>query len=213
MRIGILEDDVTLLKQIENILIEDGYCCRSFFTGQELMRFLVRDSFDVLIIDWNVPEISGIDLVKWLRHRDTTHVPVIMLTSRIDEDDIVRALNAGVDEYIAKPVSPAVLLARVRALLRLAYPKSGLSNLEQYGQFAFNTRTETLSIHGDPVQLTALEFSLALLLFRNLNRTLSRSYVFETVWGGNKTLQTRTVDTHISNIRRKIGLRPGRSHQ
>jgi CheY-like chemotaxis protein len=131
-----------------------------------------------------------------------------MLTSRSAEEDIVAGLQGGADDYVIKPVAPAVLKARVDALGRRAYP-SAAPGLETYGPYRFDTRAETVELAGKPVSVTAKEFALALLLFRNLHRALSRAYIFEALWGRNPDLPSRTLDAHISNIRTKLNLRPG----
>lgn len=207
MRIGILEDDLALAEQLEALLTAEGHTCASFRSGQRLISFLSRETIDVLILDWNVPDISGLDVIRWIREESTRHPPMLVLTARAAEEDIVTALKAGADEYIIKPVQPAVLLARIEALCRRAYPDPSPTRLHRFGNLIFDTQAEIVTILDKEVQLTAKEFALGLMLFRNLGRTLSRSYLFETIWGGSPDLQTRTLDAHISKVRVKLGLR------
>jgi DNA-binding response OmpR family regulator len=207
MRIGILEDDSALADQLRKLLITAGHSCFTFENGQKLIGFLARETVDILLLDWNVPDVSGLDVIRWLQQHVTRHPLILMLTSRTAEEDIVTALRAGADEYVMKPIQPAALIARIEALCRRVYPEPPSTGLEQFGDYAFDTRMETASVGGEPVQLTAKEFALALMLFRNLNRTLSRSYIFEALWGANPDLQTRTLDAHISKVRTKLELR------
>ncbi|MEE4452816.1 response regulator transcription factor [Novosphingobium resinovorum] len=207
MRIAILEDDVALAGLVEMTLAEAGHSCEVFGDGQLLVRGLHRATYDVLILDWNVPGLSGLEVLAWTRANLDVSPPSLMLTSRSAEEDIVAGLSAGADDYVIKPVAPAVLKARVNALARRAYP-AALPGIENYGCYCFDTRAESVELSGTPIALTAKEFALALLLFRNMHRALARAYIFEAVWGRNPNLPTRTLDVHISNVRTKLHLRP-----
>jgi len=124
----------------------------------------------------------------------------------------VAALKAGADDFVTKPFQPAVLRARVDALARRS--AAGQSEaLECYGEFRFDLATKTLRHEQEQIRLTPKEFTLALLLFRNLNRAVARSYILETIWGMDPNLPTRTLDIHVSKIRSKLGLRPGSGHR
>lgn len=207
MRIGILEDDSALADQLQKLLARAGHNCFMFGNGQKLIGFLARETLDILLLDWNVPDASGLDVICWAQQHLTQHPLTLVLTGRAAEEDIVTALKAGADEYLVKPIQPAALIARIEALCRRVYPEPPSTGPERFGDYAFDTRTGLASARGEPVQLTAKEFALALMLFRNLNRTLSRSYIFEALWGGNPDLQTRTLDAHISKVRTKLRLR------
>lgn len=207
MRIAILEDDLALAGLVEKALTEAGHHCELFVEGQGLSRALHRNTYDLLILDWNVPGLTGHEILQWMKANMDAPPPSIMLTSRSSEEDIVAGLSAGADDYVIKPVTPAVLKARVEALARRAYPPPA-PGLETYGPYRFDARAETAELSGQPVSLTAKEFALALLLFRNLHRALSRAYIFESLWGRNPDLPTRTLDAHISNVRTKLNLRP-----
>src|SRR5258708_33834803 len=138
----------------------------------------------------------------------TTNLPVLFLTSRSVEADIVQMLNAGADVYILKPVSRPVLLARVEALLRRIYMHQHEGTQETYGIYRFDLPTQTARVSERPAALTQKEFELALLLFRNLSRPLSRSHIRESVWRQDVDIPSRTIDTHVSQIRSKLVLRP-----
>lgn len=209
MRIAILEDDLALASYVEKALSDAGHGCDLFADGRKLVQALRRETYDILILDWNVPEMSGLAVLQWARENMDSPPPALMLTSRSAEEDIVAGLSQGADDYVVKPVTPAVLLARVEAIARRAYPAPPTDGTEKFGDYVFDARTETVEIAGQPVSLTAKEFALALLLFRNIHRALSRSYIFEALWGRNPDLPTRTLDTHISNVRVKLNLRPG----
>lgn len=212
MRIAILEDDVALAGLVEMTLAEAGHTCEVYGDGQLLTRGLHRSTCDLLILDWNVPGLSGIEVIEWARSNLDVPPPILMLTSRSAEEDVVAGLSAGADDYVIKPVAPSVLKARVNALARRVYP-AAVPTVEQYGPYRFDTRLETIHLEAEAIPVTAKEFALALLLFRNLHRALSRAYIFEALWGRNPNLPTRTLDAHISNIRTKLNLRPGNGYK
>lgn len=207
MKIALLDDDPSVLESVSALLSRHGFECTSFSNGRALVRALHRDSFELFVIDWNLPDLSGINVVEWIRNQIGTHPPILLLTSRISNEDTVQALRAGADDYVTKPYQPEVLVARVEALARRSSVALSRTT-ESFGTFDFELISKTLKANGDVVRLTPKEFSLALLLFRNLNRAVSRSYIFETIWGMDPDLSTRTLDIHISKIRSKLNLKP-----
>ena len=173
-----------------------------------MLNQLRRESFDMLIIDWQVPDLSGADVLRWAREKLPAVLPVLFMTSRSGEDDIVAGLAAGADDYMIKPIRRGELVARVQALLRRAYPTQNTIEQIQFSHYIFEPRTGRLLDHGEPVELTQKEFDLALLLFRNLGRPLSRAYILEAVWSRDVEIPSRTMDTHVSRVRTKLKLRP-----
>lgn len=208
MRIAVLDDDRTQTDLLCQVLTASGHSCHPFQSGKEILVHLKRDSVDMLIIDWQVPDLSGADVLNWVREKLPATLPVLFMTSRTGEDDIVAGLAAGADDYMIKPIRRGELVARVQALLRRAYPSQTAVEQIQYSQYIFEPRTGKLSMHGDSVDLTQKEFDLALLLFRNLGRPLSRAYILEAVWLRDIEIPSRTMDTHISRVRTKLKLRP-----
>lgn len=208
MRIGVLEDDGELSRQLEELLVGAGHRCFLFQSGQKLINFLRHETVDLLLIDWNIPDVSGLAVVRWIQDNLEVRPPVLMLTSRTAEEDIVTALRSGADDYVVKPVQPGVLLARIESIRRRAYPEPRAGSVERYGDYVFDLRQENVQLNETEISLTAKEFALALMLFRNMHRALSRSYIFEALWGRNPELQTRTLDSHISKVRTKLNLRP-----
>lgn len=208
MRIAVLDDDRTQTDLVCQVLTASGHSCHPFQSGKEILVQLKRDNFDMLIIDWQVPDLSGADVLNWVREKLPATLPVLFMTSRSGEDDIVAGLAAGADDYMIKPIRRGELVARVQALLRRAYPSQTAVEQIQFSQYIFEPRTGKLSAHGVPVDLTQKEFDLALLLFRNLGRPLSRAYILEAVWLRDIEIPSRTMDTHISRVRTKLKLRP-----
>jgi len=191
-----------------------GHVCHSFPTSRALTTSLRQESYDLLLLDWNMPDFSGLELLGWARTHLDPCPPVIMITSRIDNADLVRALEAGADDYVMKPVEPAVLIARVGALLRRVYPVSvPPSGREELWGAVFDHAALTVAIGGETTALTAKEFGLALALFRNMHRAMSRTHLLEAVWGRNPDLPTRTLDVHVSRLRGRLGLRPEKGYR
>lgn len=207
MRIAVLEDDAALADHVLMTLQAAGHVVQLFPDGKALLARLKRETFDMLVLDWNVPEVAGIDVLRWARAHLDGPMPVLFLTSRTDEADIVQALDQGADDYVAKPVRAGELIARVNALLRRSYPAPA-KDVERFDDHVFDHRTGGATIAGEQVALTPKEFELGLLLFRNIDRAMSRSYMMDAVWGHDPNLLTRTLDVHVSRVREKLKLRP-----
>ncbi|CAG2134385.1 response regulator transcription factor [Cupriavidus plantarum] len=208
MRIASVEDDESQAEQIRTLLDEAGFNCTSFATGSAFLRALRDQVFDLLVIDWQLPDMSGYEVVSWVRQQSGRLPPVLFVTSRVDEADIVAGLAVGADDYMGKPIRPGELVARVRALLRRAYPEAQQEQLVRQGVYVLDARARTVTLSGDAIELSPREFDLALFLFRNIGRLLSRDVVEQAVWGRTMDAGSRTLDTHISRLRIKLALRP-----
>lgn len=207
MKIGIVDDDNTMLQFASRLFDAEGFRCIAFRRGRDLVSALARETFDLLILDWNMPDMSGMDILKWVQARIEPCPQVIMLTSRSDKDDVAAALHAGADDYIVKPESAIVIAARARAVLRRVQPRPCAERFEKFGAYEFDRTSETVSLRGVPVVLTGKEFALAHLFFVNQHKPLSRGYLMEAVWKSMADLTTRTLDMHVSRIRTKLQLR------
>lgn len=208
MRIAIVDDDATMRTHIGDVLASDGHSCNYFDNGRAIVTALSRDTFDLLCLDWNMPGLSGVEVASWARENMATCPPILMLTSRTEEKDIVEGLKSGADDYLAKPISAPVLRARVAALLRRSAPPAANERFEQHGIYRFDRISETVSFDGADVELTSKEFALARSFFENQHRALSRAYILETIWKSVGDLPTRTLDVHVSRIRTKLKLNP-----
>ncbi|WEK58483.1 MAG: response regulator transcription factor [Candidatus Brevundimonas phytovorans] len=208
MKIAVLDDDPVQLETISGVAEAAGYRPVLFARAQALISALRKDTFDLLIVDWNLPDRSGLEVLAWARTNLKPPPPMLLVTSRAEDEDIIAGLNAGADDYLPKPLSPAVLEARINALMRRAYAQPSTPGAEVHGDTVFHDSASSVTRNGKTVVLTAKEYALAQLLFRNLHRALSRTYILETVWGNEPNLNSRSLDMHISRIRTKLELRP-----
>lgn len=207
MRVAVVEDETHIGQMIGLLLEADGYSCRLYTTGADFIKDIGRESFDLVILDWMLPDSSGDKLLAWLRERVGWVVPVIFVTARDSEEDIVLGLELGADDYIVKPVRRAELMARIHAVMRRSHAADpAASAVIEVPPYQVDAATRTVRVAGQPVELTRMEFELAQFLFRNMDRVLSRGHILESVWGKTAGLNTRTVDTHISRLRTKLGL-------
>jgi DNA-binding response OmpR family regulator len=210
-KIAIVEDEPDELERLRIMLSGQGQCTL-FSEGQAFLKAIHRDTFDLVCIDWNLPEISGVDLVKRIRSgAQAPNIPIILITARSSDDDIVAGLISGADDFVTKPVRKPVLLARVETLLRRLAPPVD-EHLERFGDFVFDRSRDTVIARDEERPLTTKEFNLALLLFRNMHRPLARSYLMEEVWGAAANVSSRTLDTHVCRLKTKLGLTPANGY-
>lgn len=207
MRIAALDIEASPLDLIRQTMKGIGHECHGFTEARVLLRELRQQSFDLLILEWDLNDLPGPAVVQAIR-RDFAHrLPILFVTHRHTEADVIEALAAGADDFMAKPLRVGELKARVQALLRRAYP-SQHDNEVAFGPYRFLTGLRTLEINGTAVDLKHREYALALLLFQNLGRLLSRGHLREAVWGKAPDTLSRSLDTHVSRLRAKLDLRP-----
>lgn len=208
MRIALLEDDLPQAELVRSWLERASHDCQVYERGKTLIRDLGRESFDLVILDWMLPDVEGIEVLRWIRQHQDWPIPVLFVTGKDSETDTVEALELGADDYMVKPVKRLELLARMKAVCRRSLPSEEGPRTLEFGRYLIDTATRTVYRDGEPVELTQKEFDLALFLFRGSGRVLSRGHILESVWGRSPTVNTRTVDTHVSRIRHKLALKP-----
>ena len=205
MRIAVADDEKELLSQVTAIIRNAGHEVLCFANGIDLQNGLKRETFDVVLLDWNMPGKTGMEVIQWATEHLDTAPPFIMLTSRSNAQDVVRCLEAGATDYIVKPEADEVILARILAAVRRFLPATRLDEI-CLGGFVLNRKTQQLLKDGEEIAMTAKEFGLVDLLFQNIGKPLSRAYIFSRVWGGVADIETRTLDMHISRLRTKLQL-------
>lgn len=208
MKIAVLEQDRPQADLICQVLSAAGHSCQSYDSARDLLGQLRKDSADMLVMDWNVPDMEGSEVLRRAKEKLATTAPTMFLVGNNAEDDIIAGVTAGADDYLVKPLRRGELVARVSALLRRAYPSQNSAEQLQFGPYTFETRPGRLLKDGSVIDVTQKEFSLALLFFRNIGRPLSRAYIHESVWVRENDVPSRTMDTHVSRVRNKLHLRP-----
>lgn len=203
MRILVVEDEVKIAKSLEKGLVSEGYVVDVAFDGDMAETLTAANSYDLVLLDWMIPgRHDGPGLVQLWRGQGE-EAPILMLTARTTIGDRVEGLDAGADDYLAKPFSFDELLARVRALLRR--PKGHGSNTLQSGPLQLDVVAKTVRVEDRPVHLTAKEFQLVEYLLRHKGEVISKDQLLDHVWEDEDRVQHNTVETFIANVRKKIG--------
>jgi len=208
MKIALLEDEVEQAKNLSATLVENQHSCDFFHTGKSFIYSVLHNSYDLLILDWQIPDMEGTEALKTIRAELNWRIPVIFLTSRDSEADIVTALDAGADDYLVKPARPAELTARLNALSRRVGNEVEEQEELIIGPYNIDLNKRTIKAFEEDVSLTDKDFDLAVFMFQNIGRLLSRDFLLERVWGITTDINTRTVDTHVSRLRRKLSIKP-----
>ncbi|MDH5517189.1 MAG: response regulator transcription factor [Gammaproteobacteria bacterium] len=209
MLIAIIEDDVDQSRMLSIWLEAAGHVPSIFGTAETFLEKNTIDDFDILILDWDLPGIDGIELLRIIREDKKLNTTVLFATRHESKTDIVTVLEAGADDYMVKPVDRRELLARLNTLKRRKSDDvAPVSSQIIAGEFKLDDKTHRLTRHGEILELTPKEYELVSYLFTNLEQVLSRADLLSHVWGCDADINTRTVDTHISRIRKKLSLTP-----
>lgn len=199
-----LEDDTSFAAIYQAALTQAGYRCRGFGTIADCLAALEQERFDVMLVDWLLPDGTAEPVIRWTRQHRGWEVPVIVASAIDEEENIVRALSIGADDYVGKPVRVAELLARIAAASRRRGGK-GPARLS-FPPYEIILEEREIRVGSAPVLLTQKEFELAAFLFKNAGRLLSRVQLLDRVWGQGADIDTRTVDAHVSRLRKKLAL-------
>ena len=208
MKIAQIEDNREHAKLMKSWLEQDGHQCIQFERGSLFVAALESESFDLVVLDWNLPDLQGDELIPIIRQRCGADLPILFATANDREEDVARILELGADDYMVKPVRYREMLARIHALQRRFHKTRSIEQLVHYPPFSFDLINREVSMQGETISTTQKEFELMLFLFRNRNRLVSRSEILSEVWGQNAEIHTRTVDTHICRIRKKLFSNP-----
>jgi two-component system alkaline phosphatase synthesis response regulator PhoP len=206
-RILVVEDDRDIAELVAHYLERAGHAATIVSSGPEALAAARRDRPDLLILDRMLPGLDGLEVCRTLRaDRQTSDLPIIMLTARAEESDRVAGLEFGADDYVTKPFSPKELVARVNAQLRRRRREAASSGTIEYGSLVVDLDRHVVTDAGREVHLTAKEFLLLRYLLEHRGRVLSRDLLLSDVWGYQYTGGTRTVDVHVRRLREKLPL-------
>jgi len=202
--VGLLEDDPDMAALVSHWLESEDFSVRVYRGVGEYRRRQGGEAIDLLLLDWMLPDGTGIEVIESIRTSGNPTLPVVFLTARDSEDDIVRGLASGGDDYVVKPPKQRELIARVQAVLRRHGTGVDAGDTFDVAPYVIDMRRRRISLDGQDIELTQREFDLAHYLFRRHGRIVSRDALLEHVWNLSSAVSTRTVDTHVSRLRKKL---------
>ena len=214
MKILVIDDEEHILEFLKFNLELSGFDVCVSTEANQTIELIGREKPDLLLLDWMLPKISGIDILKKIRQdEDIYDLPVIMLTAKNMEDDKIQGLNVGADDYVTKPFNPLELVARVKSQLR-RYTRLGAAipvenaHIYETGGLSINDDLKEVRVDGDVVKLTPIEYNILFLLMKNQGRVFSINQIYENIWNEEAVAADNTVAVHIRHIREKIEINP-----
>lgn len=203
-RVLVVEDELPLAEMLQYNLEAEGFHVRHAETGEDAEILVAEEQPDLIILDWMLPQVSGIELCRRLRSKpDTRSIPILMLTARGEESDRIRGLSTGADDYVVKPFSLPELMARVKAILRRVAPDR-VADVLKVSDIELDRAAHRVTRGAREVRLGPTEFRLLEFLMESQGRVLSRSQLLDGVWGRDAFVDERTVDVHIGRLRKAI---------
>ena len=216
MNIAILEDDSLLANSLKKLVENERHRATVFYDGESLLTEIRRQTFDLFLLDWTLPDMSGFDMLGYLRNDLQLVTPIVFLSAYSDEKFVATALNAGADDYIIKPYRKDEFVARIRTIDRRRSLTTGVhleSNpLGTICGYTFNHQAQTISFNDEVVVLKNKEFRLAELLFHDINRPVTRQKLILALWGSVTVDRSRSLDVYINKLRKILRLNGGDSH-
>ena len=203
MKILVVDDEKTIVKGIKFNLENEGYQVDVCYDGETAVDMARRGEYAVILLDLMMPKLDGLGACQRIRQFST--VPIIMLTAKSDESDELMGFDLGVDEYITKPFSPKILVARVEAILRRTNKIGDAADLKTAGEIILDKTAHEVKISGNPVELSFKEFELLEYFMNNQGIALSRERILNSVWNYDYFGDARTIDTHVKKLRNKLG--------
>lgn len=206
MRILVVEDDTDISTLISFHLRSNGFESDSAYTGREAIEMIDKGGYALILLDILLPEISGLEVLEYIRKKAAdSRIPVIVTSAMSEESDIIKALELGADDYVTKPFSPKILLARIRSAIRRADGTQEGGNTIKGNGIILDTDTRKAFLDENPVSLTATEFDILSQLMKSDGRVLSRGELIETIKGDDYPVTERSIDVQIASIRKKLG--------
>lgn len=206
MQLSLYTQDQAIQKLVDKVAAGVGHACVSFSSAKALLEQLQKESCHALIIDSDVASEAN-TILSWACKHLSPDFPILALMP-VHPDGIGILLDQRIADFLVKPLRQNELALRLRVVLQRAYPESFLSTPRVFGDYVFDEASHTLTWKNTPLDLTHKEFALALLFFRHLNRPLSRAFIVERIWSRDMEISSRTIDTHVSRVRSKLGLKP-----
>jgi two-component system phosphate regulon response regulator PhoB len=202
----VVEDDVAIRDMLSFTLKQAGFSCDAVGDGEQGLEFLKKQQPDMILLDWMLPGIDGIEFIRRLRANEfLANIPVIMLTAKGESEDMVKGLAVGADDYINKPFSPPELMARIKAVLRRCLPANGDETQKlQFGNLLLDTKSHRVTVDDKRIELGPTEFRLLHFFMKNPERAYGRSQLLDYVWGDTVYIEERTVDVHIRRLRKAL---------
>jgi two-component system phosphate regulon response regulator PhoB len=206
-QILVVEDEVEIRELISLLLLRQGHRVEQVGSAVEAWEKLKEHSYDLMVLDWMLPQMSGIDLLKMINEGGKKSPPVLMVTAKAEPVDIVHGLESGADDYVTKPFEPGVFSARVRALLRRAKQAEAGTDKDviKAGELSVNLMTYEVKCSGQPLHLTPSEFKIISEMAINCGRVMTREHLVRVVQGEGISVTGRTIDTHVFGLRKKMG--------
>lgn len=205
-KILIIEDDPSLVELMSYNLKAEGYAVDVEMDGEEGLLSAQTNHPDLILLDWMLPNLSGIEICRRIRReKSTQNIPVIMLTARSEENDRIRGLETGADDYVSKPFSPKELNARIKAILRRIRPALSEQTLE-YAQIIMDLSARKVAREEKAIKLGPTEFNILKFLLENPGRVFSREQLLDMVWGNDIYVEARTIDVHIRRLRKALNI-------
>ncbi len=205
-KILIVDDEEDILSLVEYNLKKEGYRTIGVKTGEAALQLVEEETPDLIILDLMLPEMDGLEVCRIIKSNErTSDIPIIMLTAKGEETDIVVGLEIGADDYVTKPFSPRVLLARTKALLRRKTKEPISKEIIQVENLVIDTGKYLVTIEGKPISLTSTEFNLLRFLAQHRGKVFTRNQLLDNVWKDETFVIDRTVDVHIRSLRKKLG--------
>ena len=202
-RVLIVEDELAIREMMKFAFHNSDFVLLEAENAEQAQVIIMDDRPDLILLDWMLPGMSGLELAQQLKgNSDTKDIPIIMLTARGDENDRIRGLDCGADDYVIKPFSPRELLARIKAVLRRSQPDQ--DEIIEVGGIKLDNATHRLSISGNRLHLGPTEYKLLQFFMTHPERVYNRSQLLDRVWGGNVYIEERTVDVHIRRLRKVL---------
>jgi len=203
-RVLIIEDEAAIREMLGYALVREGFQFEEAADVEQARPLIARQKPDLILMDWMLPGMSGVDYARRVRNDPLTRdIPIIMLTARSDEADKVRGLDTGADDYITKPFSTRELLARVRAILRRSTPEPAEA-VVSFAGLKLDNETFRVTADGQPVEISPTEFRLLHFFITHPERVYSRAQLLDQVWGQNVYVEERTIDVHIRRLRKTL---------